>query len=975
MYRYLLLVCILLFSAGKGSAQLPLLRHYTVNDGMPSNNVYTVSQDSKGFIWLCTDWGISRFDGRHFENITSNDGLPDNDVFKGCEDPWQRYWLFCYNRVPAYIYNGKVYGPHNDSLCRWMERKGMRYTNAFMNERNEFCLAGKQTYVVGKNWVKPAEVGDTFKLPTTSYFYKGRTFFMDETHFFTKDGNGYMPIAGIEGGAFRATLLHQGHFYIVVLQDKGFKSPTKVFYDIDLDNLQKGVKEVQIPYAVFCFVPGKNGAVWCCTDNGVYAYNPAKKTVDKEDAVALQGVVTYSCFIDKQGSCWYATGNGLYLQSPDTTLVYNRNTGLSGDNVRRVGYMPGGKLLAGYDNGLINILDGDRVDSFRLSEMGHWNRSTYLLPIDQFNFFAGTDLGLHKVNVTTKRSSVINIYAQKSGSIRNNLFLFGFSGGVHGGYALYDMFTGNKLTLPQSGPVTPAIAVAIDLRGTCWLGTTDGLYYCREGRTGKLNKDSVLSHSRITSLNVLRGNQLVISTLTDGIFILDGDRVHPIDKRNGLISNICKKAYVDEKERIWVNTDKGLVRITLQASPGPFAFRLSAVEGLPQYMINDLALGGGKAYLATPKGIVVIDQERAGGSMPYRVYILSASLKDSVINYPQRITLQYKQNNVQVAYTAISYTEGAYVTYRYLLRGAGTDTVQTEAGSLNLGALSPGEYELMVWGAGKNNNWNKVPAVLYITVKPPFWREIWFVAGMACLLLALIVFMYKRRIRIIKKKEKERAGRKRVIAELEMQALRAQINPHFMFNALNAIQNFYNQHDELSANYYMASFARLIRQTLSYSKEHWIAIEQEMSMLKTYIELEQMRFKNAFTYEILVEPALQQAMIPTMLLQIYTENAINHGLRHLQGEGGKLIISCRHIADTIVCRVADNGVGFEKARELDSRPGDYKSMGLKMTASRIETLSALYGILITVTITDRHTLDENLQGTLIEITIHNNPRT
>ncbi len=94
MYRYLLLVCILLFSAGKGSAQLPLLRHYTVNDGMPSNNVYTVSQDSKGFIWLCTDWGISRFDGRHFENITSNDGLPDNDVFKGCEDPWQRYWLF-----------------------------------------------------------------------------------------------------------------------------------------------------------------------------------------------------------------------------------------------------------------------------------------------------------------------------------------------------------------------------------------------------------------------------------------------------------------------------------------------------------------------------------------------------------------------------------------------------------------------------------------------------------------------------------------------------------------------------------------------------------------------------------------------------------------------------------------------------------------------------------------------------------------
>lgn len=239
----------------------------------------------------------------------------------------------------------------------------------------------------------------------------------------------------------------------------------------------------------------------------------------------------------------------------------------------------------------------------------------------------------------------------------------------------------------------------------------------------------------------------------------------------------------------------------------------------------------------------------------------------------------------------------------------------------------------------------------------------------ACLLLLLLLWFYRYRISIIKRREVEVTGRKRRMAELEMQALRAQINPHFMFNALNAIQNYYSENDERSANYYMSAFARLIRQTLNYSKEHWIPLAQEVSILKTYIELEQMRSKHTFSYTIDLSADLELEKIPTMLVQVYTENAINHGLRHLDGPHGKLCLSFTLCDNNIVCKIEDNGVGFAQAKALDSRPRDHASMGLKITEGRIATINELYNTHIIVQISDKNTLQGYGQGTTVSITV------
>lgn len=968
MLRYYYFLILLVYSAGYCCAQQQLLRHYTVNEGLPSNNVYSAFQDSRGFIWFCTDWGISRFDGHHFENITSKQGLPDNEIFDMMEDPWHRYWLLCYNGKPGYIFNGKVYSARNDALCQSIEKAGIKYRYFYYNANKEFCLVGKNTYIVQKERVVPSDPNQTFIGIPYPFNCKGTDYVVEPGRILKRVANRWDTILK---STYIRNFFYQDHLYGVVVNDTLYRSKTKLFCDINFSGTEPVVKLVSMPYKILKFVPGKNRDIWCCTEAGIFAYDPTKNEIGPRQAVALKGTAVSFFFTDSQGNSWYLTaGDGIYMQSPAAIKIYNHKTGLAQDNVFSVCYTPDGKLLAGYDNGIIDQIEDHKVTSFKLNSNNLWNRVRYILPINKNELIAGTDIGLYRVNRSNGKNTVILPYAQKSGFIKDDNCFIGFNGWSRGGAALYNIAQNSLSYLPITSATSLVTATAIDDQQTFWMGTINGLYYYRGDTIRKWNRDSSLSYSHITSLVVAKDEKLIISTLSDGLYILDGQKVIHLDESKGLVSSLCSKAYIDEQERIWVSTDKGVDRVTLFKDSGYHIHHLSTAEGVPTHIINDITFGLGKAYLATSGGIIIINQDQTDLTIPSQVYILSLSLKDSIINYPQKVTLKYDQNNVIITYTGISYAGGRDITYRYLLRGnSGNDTVQTTQSTLNLGALKPGNYELMVWAAGKNNNWSKSSALLYITILPPFWGETWFIIAVIFFVLLLLGLVYRRRVSIVRRKEMEIAGRKRRMAELEMQALRAQINPHFMFNALNAIQNYYSQNDERSANHYMSAFARLIRQTLNYSKEHWIPLADEIQILKTYIELEQMRSKHSFSYQIGLDPELEQKKIPTMLLQVYIENAINHGLRHLDGLHGKLNVSFRRDEGNIICMIEDNGVGFIRARELDSRPEGYESMGLKITAGRIATINELYNTCIVAKISDKHSLQGYGQGTIIEIII------
>jgi CheY-like chemotaxis protein len=178
-------------------------------------------------------------------------------------------------------------------------------------------------------------------------------------------------------------------------------------------------------------------------------------------------------------------------------------------------------------------------------------------------------------------------------------------------------------------------------------------------------------------------------------------------------------------------------------------------------------------------------------------------------------------------------------------------------------------------------------------------------------------------------------------SELEMQSLRAQMNPHFIFNSLNSINMFILENNRLQASEYLSKFSKLIRLILQNSQETYIPLEKELEALQLYMELESLRFDNKFEYKIIVDPGVEPANIkvPPLIIQPYVENAIWHGLIHKK-ENGHLEINIYGRDKTLLYKITDDGIGRDKAAELKSKSAEkQKSMGMRITADRIALLN------------------------------------
>ncbi len=213
---------------------------------------------------------------------------------------------------------------------------------------------------------------------------------------------------------------------------------------------------------------------------------------------------------------------------------------------------------------------------------------------------------------------------------------------------------------------------------------------------------------------------------------------------------------------------------------------------------------------------------------------------------------------------------------------------------------------------------------------------------------------------------------KRIIIRYEQQMLLSQMNPHFVFNSLTAIQSFIFRNEPHQASKYLASFAKLTRLILENSRTDYCSIEREITTLKPYLELQKLRFENRFDYEITISKEIDAStmLIPPMLAQPFIENAIEHGLNGIDWPGK---IEIRYLLKSpreLIVEVDDNGIGISKARELQVKNGkQHKSLATDITMERIKSLKKLGNRLIRLKITDKKDLNANTEGTLVQIQI------
>jgi LytS/YehU family sensor histidine kinase len=283
--------------------------------------------------------------------------------------------------------------------------------------------------------------------------------------------------------------------------------------------------------------------------------------------------------------------------------------------------------------------------------------------------------------------------------------------------------------------------------------------------------------------------------------------------------------------------------------------------------------------------------------------------------------------------------------------------------------LPSGDYTLQLQAINKFDVSSKLLTYPF-TIEKLLYEKTWFRVSIGLLFLAITSLAVWLIIRRIRKREQEKTATNKRISELEQLSRKAQMNPHFIFNSLNSIQQYVMDADVAGANKFISGFSRLIRQTLDFSSKPEISLEEELDYLTNYLEIEKTRLEDAFSWKVNIDKNVDPTFyyIPPMILQPFVENSVRHGLRFRRDKAGIVTISVKLENDYLVCILEDNGIGRKAAQQYKSvSPINYQSKGLSLTADRIEMFNQEHARKISMRIEDLEDTFQNPLGTRVTI--------
>jgi len=442
---------------------------------------------------------------------------------------------------------------------------------------------------------------------------------------------------------------------------------------------------------------------------------------------------------------------------------------------------------------------------------------------------------------------------------------------------------------------------------------------------------------RAEDMAQLSDSTLVIGTKGAGILLWKDDHFLEVTTSDGLSSNMIENVYADDRDNIWVGTLEGLNKVQRINEDSVFVKQFTVHHGMPSNEINRVKTWGEHVWVATTKGLVHFKDHTTLNEQTTPPIFENILVNNEALDSSHTLQFSHRENNFIFNYLTIDYHQNGKVPYRYRLLPAQADWTFTEFRSINFSALQSGDYTFEVQSQNEDGFWSTSTSFDF-EIHPPFWQTWWFLTIVASILGFIAFRLYKYRTNQIR----HEAAMDKQITELERSALRAQMNPHFIFNCLNSISSFINKGDKVSANSYLATFAKLIRAALNHSMSNKVSLEDELQLLENYIKMEQLRFDHRFDYNIQMDEDLDPfgIEIPPMMVQPFIENAIIHGLAKKEGKG-KIDLHCNLQNGELNITITDNGVGIEqsKTQKAASAP-ERKSVGMTITQKRLELINA-----------------------------------
>lgn len=945
------LVILVFLLPGNTFSQTTYLPHYTAKNGLASNNCYYILQDKKGFIWIATDNGISRFDGTNFQNFTIEDGLPDTQILQMKEDESGRLWFFALNGQLSYLKDGKFYNKDNDQLLRKLNFNTV-IVSFLIDKSGKIWLGTNSNLIVcwdGKmirKYVSP-NPDDKFINAFIHEDEQGNILAYSDLSVQHFNGKTFSIVRSKVRPISYMTARNMPDQSLIYLDQEGLKE-LKSGKINDLISIPQNLINNMSGYFYYDQALKE---VWLANANGTFALNRNGKTVQY-----LQDISVNQAMKDSNQNMWFATTTGIYmLPNVNNRLsIIDAESGLSSNVIKSITKDGKNRLWLGTDDAVIDILD---THNYQIMEVGLDDFKKYKT-IKQLSFDAknesiyfASDYGMGVFKNIYKNTDDVSYLKEANNSMfvikhfslsgNNNHLALALSSGVVFLSDKVKRFEFNSLKYKEKEDFFKdrSYHVFYDDKGNLWFSNINGLSEFSNGRLIKHYAHEPLLTKRINDIQQLADGTLILATDGYGlIFYHEGKITRQITQENGLTNNICTKLFVKNNE-IWVLTNKGVNKITNYPQT-PAVTNFDYGKDLLGDDINSLFIDDSTAYFATNKGLILFkyNNKNITRNLP-KVYVTSIIKDNERLSVNQgNFTFETGTNTILFTFSAVDFTTSD-ITYRYRLNG-NSAWVETRTRRLDFSSLQSGDYVFEVCAKNQNGNWGP-SAKISFTIKKHFWQSLWF---LSILILLVAYFFYKVAVYITRKqKDKEQAQLliKNKVLMLEQQALQAMMNPHFVFNVMNSIQHYINTQNTASANKVLTGFARLIRKNLEICTKSYISLEEELEYLNLYLKLEKNRFGEKLQYTFSIDPEidLDDTFIPSMLLQPYVENAIWHGIMPKETEGQIQINIKMQDSFYLNIEIIDDGIGIENS--LKNKKDTHISKGMQLTKERLNLLGQI----------------------------------
>lgn len=722
------------------------------------------------------------------------------------------------------------------------------------------------------------------------------------------------------------------------------------------------IKITPFPSAITCIYTHKKHGLWIGTvSNGVYHYSDFSTGSFTH---GLSGLTVSSVLVDEEGGTWCTTTEkGVYYSANYNITHYPEVKVLN----KKTTFMKAvaGSLFLSTEIDQITYSENNQFKSVELLTTGNteitdvcqFKNQIYIATKGYSGILNNTNTVEKYIMVASKREVSMTTYQLDSSE--NYLYALGVG-------AVYKI---NDLYLTPVGPLLASKGRCMKVLNdtVIYAGCNDGLYKINTIENSLTKIENI--NSPVTKIIRTADHSIYATTKGSGLFRLLNDKAISIPLDGGV--EILNDIIEDKNGVLWISSNDGL--ISLKSDNGKFVSKkYNTSNGLVSNIVGHLAILDEYLYLSSPDGICRFPVETdLVNESPPRIYLNQITINDTVLwQQNGELELAYWENSIAFTFDQINFRQGKNECLLYQLKSRDTDFHKSYTNTIVFENLPADTYELVVYAMNSDGIRSENPLQIKFTILPPFWKTWWFVL-LVVLVFSLIIFVsVKKYIDNIRKKEDEKNKISKLISESQLSALQAQMNPHFIFNAINSIQNYILGKKEEQAYNYLVKFSKLVRLVLNNSREKELTLHAELEMLGLYIELEQLRFDKSFEYILKVsdEISLFEVEIPAMLLQPYVENAIWHGLMNLNGERqGVLKIAIYPENSLLRIDIEDNGIGRVRSNEF-KKGVLHHSVGMQLTESRIEMINKIWNTKeVKVNVVDLYDEQQNPSGTRVEL--------